>query len=786
MEHPPDLAKPSQVRAQWPIAVILLTGFGLFCLGLLIQPSGDPWVGMAVGVGGALVIVAAVAVKKRRRWLPGLLADCEAHTDSLDALPQQAVGRWIALASGAALFVELMLVRWQASTFQLFAYYKNVTLLAGFLGLGIGYAYGRRRPVLTPLVLPALSVQFVALACLRLTDLQFQLQNPVSENLTLGMDSEGNLAQAAVSYGFLLLVFTATLLTCIPLGHLASRLMIRLPPLTAYSYNLLGSLAGIAAFTSLGFIWAPPTVWLLLAALAIIPFLTLGRTWSQAMPSVLYTAVALATLLLPFRVNQYEIYSPYQVLALRVERDGAPSLLVNQVYFQRVLNLSPEAIRSKPELQKSADYYELPYQLKPHPERVLVVGSGTGNDVAAGLRRQAGHIDAVEIDPAILALGRTIHPENPYADGRVDAIVQDARTFLRHTDRQYDLIVYGLLDSHTLLSGLSSVRLDSFVYTVEAFREARARLAPDGVLAMTFCVLSEQQGRKFYLMLREAFDGQEPRAFLSRYDNGITFVVGPGVPAGAMTLPIPEATAAFRNDGIPADVSTDDWPFLYMPVRKYPRSYVVMVAMLVVASLLVLYQLLPLEVFSPVCFFLGAGFMLVETKGITELGLVFGNTWHVMAVVIASILVMAYLANSCCARWGTLPPLAAYGLLLGALLLGMLGSGAALAGLPPLVGKPLAAGFITMPLFFSGFAFSGQLRLEANVPAALSSNLLGAMLGGFCEYNSMYFGFRSLYLFALVLYGLALVATLTLGRRWHAPEERSNTEAPGCTRALQR
>jgi spermidine synthase len=775
MEHSADVPEPSRGRARWPIAVVLLTGLGLFCVGLVVQPKLDPHTRVAVGMSGALVVVAAVAaVRSRRQWLPRLLADCTAHTDNLDALPQQTAGRWIALASGAALFVELMLVRWQASTFQLFAYYKNVSLLAGFLGLGIGYAYGRRRPVLTPLVLPALSLQFVALACLRLTDLQFQLQNPVSETLSMGMDSDGNLGQTAVSYGFLILVFTATLLTCIPLGHLASRLMLRLPPLTAYSYNLLGSLAGIAAFTALGFLWAPPTVWLLLAAMAIVPFLALGRTWSQAIPSLLYTAVALTTLVLPFRVNQLEIYSPYQVLALRVERDGSPSLQVNQVYFQRILNLSPEAIRSKPELQKSADYYELPYQLKPHPQRVLVVGSGTGNDVAAGLRRQAAHIDAVEIDPAILALGRSIHPENPYADNRVSAIVQDARTFLRHTDAQYDLIVYGLLDSHTLLSGLSSVRLDSFVYTVEAFREARARLTPDGVLALTFCVLSEQQGRKFYLMLREAFDGQEPRAFLSRYDNGITFVVGPGMPAGAINLPIAEATASYRDDSIAADVSTDDWPFLYMPVRKYPLSYVVMVAILVAASLLVLYQLLPLDNFSPVCFFLGAGFMLVETRGITELGLVFGNTWQVMAVVIAGILVMAYLANRCCARWGTLPPLLAYGLLLGTLLLGMYCSGAVLAGLPPLLARPLAAGLITLPLFFSGFAFSGQLRYEANVPAALSSNLLGAMLGGFCEYNSMYFGFRSLYVFGLVLYGLALVATLALGRR-SRPAEKAAT-----------
>src|SRR5262249_29421523 len=162
--------------------------------------------------------------------------------------------------------------------------------------------------------------------------------------------------------------------------------------------------------------------------------------------------------------------------------------------------LSDEARRKDPGLQAMADYYELPYRLKPRPGRVLVVGAGTGNDVAAGLRRGAGHIDAVEIDPAILRYGRLLHPEHPDQDGRVDAGAQAPPPCARRPPRRYDLIVYGLLDSHTLLSGLSSVRVDSFVYTVEAFREARARLADGGVLAMTFSVMSGQQGRKFYLM----------------------------------------------------------------------------------------------------------------------------------------------------------------------------------------------------------------------------------------------------------------------------------------------
>ena len=67
-----------------------------------------------------------------------------------------------------------------------------------------------------------------------------------------------------------------------------------------------------------------------------------------------------------------------------------------------------------------------------------------------------------------------LHPESPYQSTTVTAHNQDARAYIRYSQDKYDLIVYGLLDSHTLLSGVSSVRLDSYIYTVEAIRERGA------------------------------------------------------------------------------------------------------------------------------------------------------------------------------------------------------------------------------------------------------------------------------------------------------------------------
>jgi hypothetical protein len=58
-------------------------------------------------------------------------------------------------------------------------------------------------------------------------------------------------------------------------------------------------------------------------------------------------------------------------------------------------------------------HYVLPHELVGAREKVLVVGAGAGNDVAAALRAGARSVQAVEIDPAIVALGRARHPTGP-------------------------------------------------------------------------------------------------------------------------------------------------------------------------------------------------------------------------------------------------------------------------------------------------------------------------------------------------------------------------------------
>ena len=67
---------------------------------------------------------------------------------------------------------------------------------------------------------------------------------------------------------------------------------------------------------------------------------------------------------------------------------------------------------------------------------VLIIGAGSGNDLAHALRFGASQIDAVEIDPVIQDIGRNYHPDHPYQDARVIPHLDDGRHFLRTTDQQ--------------------------------------------------------------------------------------------------------------------------------------------------------------------------------------------------------------------------------------------------------------------------------------------------------------------------------------------------------------
>jgi spermidine synthase len=718
----------------------------------------------------AAVLAAVALYYVLKKFQAFLDRDALLQAEFLDISDPRYVDVAIVVSAALSLFLELALIRWQSSVLEFLAFYKNFSLLACFAGLGLGYALANRSRIPLLLVIPLLTWQFVFMMITRTLPGLFHVI-PFREQLSMGIGS-GDWPRVVTLYLLLTVVFLITALTFIPVGMLCGRLMERRTKLRAYGLNLVGSLAGVLMMLATSFLWTPPLVWFALCFLGLLIF-------HVRRPASLFTgiafALAAAIVLAWWPVDRLwnRVYSPYQLLEIGTSDDTGLTLIrAAGHYYQRIYDLSGQSLSKAS--QHVRDYYDFPYRFPPSLNDVAVVGSGTGNDIAAALRAGAKSVDAIEIDPAILLAGKMDHPEKPYEDRRTHAINNDARSFLRRTDRRYDLIVYGLLDSHTLLSHGSSVRLDSFVYTIEGLSEARNRLKPDGVISLAFTVLSDALGRKIYLMLQQVFDGRPPVCVRADYDGAVVFLESNNPNAtfsneGIARYGFKDRSAYFANLPIQASVSTDDWPFFYMPQRVYPMSYLVMVFQILILSFL-----LGANFFSEAprfshlsFFFLGAGFMLIETKGITEMGLTFGNTWQVIGIVIAGILTMAFLGN-CAVSWLRIKrPLVPYLLLWAALAIGWFVARSGGFGSTP-IGRFETAFVLTCPLLFSGIVFSTLLSSKGQVSGMLAMNLLGAICGGLLEYNSMYFGFRWLYVAAMGCYFFAFASDLLFTRRVRA------------------
>jgi len=727
-----------------------------------LQERDFQWHWYLLIASGIIVVTPGVGWLLRRAE-PFIEKNSADQAEFVRAMPERYVSLSIFATAAISLFLELAIIRWQATVFPFFAFYKNLSLLSCFVGLGLGYALTRDKQIPLFLTAPLLCWQFILMLGMRYGMTYDQFRSlyvlPFHEQLNMGLGKAVQLYDGLQTYFVLAVIFLLTALAFVPLGQLCGALMERREKLSAYGYNLLGSLVGVVLMFVTSAFWTPPTLWFLIGLAALLLFCVRKRSvllWAYG-----FMIFAVVLLEWPVDPSWQRIYSPYQLLEVGRGEQGLLEIRAAGHYYQKVFDFLRPQGKEKPYVARAKAYYDLPYQIVGAPDSVAIIGAGAGNDVAAALRAGTKRVDAIEIDPAILMLGGG-HPEHPYKDARVHTVVNDARSFLRTTDRHYDLIVFGLLDSHTLLSQASSVRLDSFVYTVQAMREARARLNPLGTISLAFSMLDDQLGRKIYLMLQQAFDGRPPLCIMAGYNSGVVFLASDGKidvdPALLTKNGFEDRSGFYSNEALSADLPTDDWPFFYMPRRVYPVSYLFMVALVLALSILLMTNFVGEEPrFSHFPFFLlGAGFMLIETKGITELGLTFGNTWQVIGVVIASILVMAFLANWVVQSLRISSPVISYLLLLTSLLAGwwIARSG----GLPSnFEGRVGTALLLTCPIFFSGIVFSGLLKTRGDISSVMSMNLLGAMCGGLLEYNSMYFGFQFLYLLAAGIYLVGLL-----------------------------
>ena len=755
------------------------------------------------------------------------------------------------VASVLVLFLELACIRWFPAHVLFLTFFTNVMLLAAFLGISVGcLAASRPRDYLlwTPLLLAAaIGLAHATDLERRLTHSAFEVGNHVSPQLVFfGVESQPwdpskfVIPIEAVSGAFFVLVALVLVGPGQQLGRSLSRISNRVE---AYTINIAGSLAGIGLFTACSW-WQLPPIWWFAAVLAMIGHFLIaqdvvsrplqlrlplphvgsgsyvGSGFGRILRTALFAASAIVVLALVWSglprlfgwlPGTTELWSPYYRIHYAPD---ARLITVNLIGHQQM---------SSREWPFPA--YAIPHLLnrdsgQPAFGQVLVIGAGSGNDVSRALEWRAQRVDAVEIDPVIFGLGQRDHPDQPYADRRAIVHLDDGRNYFRSTNKQYDLIVYALVDSLVLHSSYSNIRLESYLFTTEAFADIKKRLAPGGVFVMYNYFRQGWIVARLHAMLEQTFGPGNPIVFNlpSRrivkpddvmFDEFTMMIAGdtapikeafarspeywlrPDRPSNESTpngfqMADPQARAqwaAAQTDLAPGRwmqlaptvvvppetalrLPSDSWPFLYLLKPMIPALNLRGMAIMGVAGALLLAPFLrrttstvPDGRFLARMFFLGAGFMLIETKAVVQMALLFGGTWIVNSVVFVAVLTMILVANLfvLAVRPHSLTPFyVGLTLSLAASALIPLDAFLGLSRQWQIAGSCLLA---FTPVMFAGVIFATSFSGAANADRAFGANVAGAMVGGLSEYSSMLLGFQYVVLVALAYYALSAWAS---------------------------
>ena len=657
------------------------------------------------------------------------------------------------LVSFTMLFFELLCIRWIPSYVRYLSYFNNFLLLASFLGIGLGMLSARRERFWFP-PFPVL----LALLVVIIAKTKFQLLINSTQVLYFGIADQ----QSAQAENFLVLpiIFGMVTLCFIPLSRSFGKLFSQLNPLTAYTFDIIGSLAGIAAFSAMSYFSLPPLAWFSILGVLLL-LLSAKRT-------VLLVAVVLVATLI--EVGQLQVgayWSPYYKIVISPAVPNGYSVAVNDIGHQ-VMTSWPY----------KEPFYKEVYRIfgSGSFHHALILGAGTGSDTAIALAYGVDSITAVEIDPTIQQLGARLNPDQPYSDPRVHVVINDGRSFLQNTTDHYDLIIFALPDSLTLTSSNTSLRLESFLLTQDALATARTRLTSNGVVVLYNYYRQDWLIQKLANMVGNAFHQQPLVTTYGGWGRAAAIMAGPRLatlPKGEFGTyheqPVPPGSTYLRILGqgyyplTSATPATDDWPFLYLQDRSFPTIYILGLAMVALYALIGTVTFAPrktLRRFDWHMFFLGTAFMLLEVKSLTTFSLLFGSTWLVNSLVFFAILSSVLLAILVNRRFKFKRIGVFYLLLFGVLLLNILLPPDALLLSNPILRYMLASVLAFAPVFLANIIFTNSFRDSETADIAFASNLLGIMVGGGMEYFSMLIGYRLLLIPVIVFYACALLLRL--------------------------
>ncbi len=638
----------------------------------------------------------------------------------------------VILTSGLILFLELSLIRFLPAYILYFGFFTNFVLLASFFGIGLGF-------ILTKIKYNLINFFPILLFCLIVLVKFFSIGVDLENNQIIFFkgetDDEPFSLPAFILLPLLYLIIASTF-ACLSqtLGRLFSE---STRPVKTYTLDILGSILGILLFYLLSIFFSfPPPVWFFLFSVCFLPLV-----FKRKKILVISLIFLLATILISIDTGtERTFWSPYSKLTLFLDSDGGGNLLANNIHHQFFSRL------------KGAQFYLLTFgELKKSVkmDEILIIGPGTGQDVTAALTFGAQHIDAVDIDPKILEIGRNYHPEHPYQNPKVTQINDDGRHYLKTTTKKYDLIILALTDSLAINASLGEVRLESYLFTTDGFTDARNRLKPDGAFVMYNNYREDWLINRLKEMLTQSF-GRAPEVIPFSTITGAVLI------AKQSTLP-PLSPTTFTNN------PSDNWPFLYLKEPGIPLFYIPILAITLVLSIGLVLAALSLNVNQAkwsltrgaIFFLLGAAFALLETKSIVQLNLLFGATWFVNVIAFIGILLTVLAACLVTLKWRFNNLWLTILLILISLLIQFLFPLKELLNLSPEIRFIASIPFFYAPIFFANLFFTSLFQHGKNPQLDFGFNLLGLVLGGMIEYLSLVTGYSNLSLIAALFYLLA-------------------------------
>jgi spermidine synthase len=711
---------------------------------------------------------------------------------------QHRSGLTLFLVGFLVLFFELSCIRWFSARVVFLQFFTNIVLIACFLGMSCGCLAARQKRnwlALFPLI--ALG----AFAAARLTvaiynywgGLVIDLGHQASpQEVFFGAEyRDPDLAQFVIPIDLIAAAFFLLIaFAFVGLGQVLGRTFDAFPNrVLGYSFNIGGSLAGIVLFSAISLLQMPPYVWIAITSAGVAYLLYLEGNLSRVHLVTLVVLVVCAGLPLELSNRLETRWSPYYA----VDHDKAAAFItVNNIGHQSMVNYD-----------LAGSSYSLIHLLERHSagkpfSDALIIGAGSGNDVTHALRFGVQSIDAVEIDPVIQDIGIRYHPNHPYQDNRVARHLDDGRHFLRTTDRKYDLVVYALVDSLILHSGYANIRLESYLFTEQAFQDIRRVLKPDGVFVMYNYYRQGWIVQRVAAMAKQVF-GCDPvvlplphtDVIRSSDQTGFTTIVAgcnQAIPAafgqygtfwlntkpaenlavdgfhlkadalpGGKWEPIAPAKMVVDNNA-PSQFTSDDWPFLYVSGRLIPDLTVRSMILLGALGIAMVWWFTPqkkLQLNSRM-FFLGAAFMLLETKAVVQMALLFGSTWIVNSAVFFTALTLILLANLYVIKVPSLRLSRHYLALLALLAITVLVPFEVFLSGNMLWRYVVPCLLALGPMFFAGIVFARSFRDEPNPDIAFGSNIAGSVIGGLAESFSMLLGFQHLLIIAICLYLLSV------------------------------